>query len=131
MSHFTIDMWEDDLILGKRVIRVRDEKRYVQYEMTGEERLWFDQDLSYALQREWMRYILSILCAKWKEMHGEELYAIPPIQEGTGWFVTNEPPIVDGEVAQGKLPSYLDRRALLDSIREVVECDKRKAIEGR
>ena len=83
---FYIDWWEADVPRFARIIRLRDETRYVQDDVTEE--MFVNMPLLTKYERQvLMHQLLGILCRKWYELFGERIEAVAPEAEGTAWDI--------------------------------------------
>lgn len=102
---FYIDWWEQDFPMFKRIIRVRDETRYVQ-DSVEEEHLLNMPRLS-AIDRAILHHqLLKLLCDKWYKTFGERIEPVAPQHEAEAWTVRY---VEVFEVTDAKRPSITDR----------------------
>ena len=98
---FHIDWWEADVPRFARIIRLRDETRYVQDDVTEEMFVNMPRLTKYE-RHILMHQLLNILCRKWYELFGEHIEPVAPEAEGVGWTVRY---VAQKEVTDAPRPS--------------------------
>lgn len=83
---FYIDWWEQDPPMMRRILRIRDDTRYVQ-DHVDEEHLLNMHQLSRYDRQVLLHQLLKLLCEKWYKLFGERIEPIAPEAEGVGWGI--------------------------------------------
>jgi hypothetical protein len=83
---FHIDWFEADLPLCGRILRIRDDTRYVQ-DMLTDEMVENMPRLSRYERQGVYHALLKVLCRKWLDLFGEYIEPVAPEAEGQGWGI--------------------------------------------